>query len=66
MDWFQVRQFAMQICEMGLGGTMTMLDRRGMEPGKEEVALCLPPDGERVSEDGTKVYLSCRRVESHG
>ena len=50
MDWFQVRQFAMQICEMGLGGTMAMLDRRGMEPGKEEVALCLPPDGERVSE----------------
>ena len=63
MNWFQVQQFAAQICGMGLGHTDAMLCRRGMESGKGEVELCLPPDGERVSEDGTKVYLSCRRME---
>ena len=65
MKWFQVLQFALHVRDMGLINTDAMLDRRGLEPGKGEVGLCLPPDGERVSEDGTKVYLSCRRVENH-
>lgn len=42
MDWFQVRQFAMQICEMGLGGTMAMLDRRGSGRRDADFANTVP------------------------
>lgn len=64
-DLFELKAYVSRFIELGLEHCQPMLDRRGLEPGKGEVGLCLPPDGERVSEDGTKVYLSCRRVENH-
>ena len=48
---------------MGLGHCKAGLCRRGMDLTKDVLSLVIPIDGERVSEDGSTVYLSARRVE---
>ena len=49
---------------LGLGHAQPMLDRRGCDCSSGPAPLSDPGDGERVSEDGTKVYLTSRVKES--
>ena len=46
----------------GLGHCKVGLCRRGLEL-RDVLNLVIPCDGERVSEDGSTVYLSARRIE---
>ena len=46
-----------------LGKCRVGLCRRGVDVTQEVLSLVLPVEGERVSEDGTTVFLSARRVE---
>ena len=48
---------------VGLGKCRVGLCRRGVDVTQEVLSLVLPVDGELVSEDGTTVFLSARRVE---
>ncbi len=48
---------------VGLGKCRVGLCRRGVDVTQEVLSLVLPVEGERVSEDGTTVFLSARRVE---
>ena len=48
---------------VGLGKCRVGLCRRGVDVTQEVLSLVLPVEGERVSEDGTTVFLLARRVE---
>ena len=48
---------------IGLGHCRVGLCRCGMDLTKDVLSLVIPIDGERVSEDGSTVFLSARRVE---
>lgn len=48
---------------VGLGHCQVGLCRRGLDVTREVLPLVVPVDGERVSEDGSTVYLSGRLVE---
>lgn len=47
---------------IGLGHCQVGLCRRGLDL-HDVLHLVVPCDGERVSEDGSTVYLSARRIE---
>ena len=49
--------------QIGLGHCKAGLCRRGMDLTKEVLSLVIPIDGEQVSDDGSTVFLSARRVE---
>ena len=48
---------------VGLGKCRVGLCRRGVDVTQEVLSLVLPVEGERVSEDGTTVFLLARMVE---
>ena len=60
---FDLRDYAQRFVGLGLGHARPMLDRRGCDYASGPVHLGDPGDGERVSADGSQVYISCRRME---
>lgn len=62
-DLFGLRDYVLRMIELGMGHAQPMLDRRGCECGKGPGAIGDPGEGERVSADGSQVYISCRRME---
>ena len=62
-DVFGLKRFADRLINLGIGHAQPMLDRRGCECGKGPVRIGDPGEGERVSADGSQVYLTCRRME---
>ena len=62
-DVFDLKRFADRLINLGIGHAQPMLDRRGCECKDGPVPLGDPGDGERVSADGSQVYLTCRRME---
>ena len=62
-DLFELRAYLNRFVEMGLGHCRPMLDRRGCACGDGPVPIGDPGEGERVSGDGSMVFLSCRRME---
>ena len=60
---YDLRQFADRLIDLGLAHARPMLDRRGCDCGPGPVPLGDPGDGERVSADGSVVYLTARRTE---
>ena len=62
-DCFELKQYIDRMVLMGLGHARPMLDRRGCDCGTGPVPLGDPGDGERVSADGSTVFLSARRME---
>lgn len=62
-DLFELQGYVNRFIENGLGHCRPMLDRRGCDCGQTPVPLGDPGDGERVSADGSMVFLSCRRME---
>ena len=58
-----LRDYLDRLIDMGIGSAQPMLDRRGCECGTGPVSLGDPGEGERVSADGSMVYLTCRRME---
>ena len=63
MNWLELSTIANQRVLLGLGALLVCLDKRGLDLSQSEISLSLPPDGERISEDGTKGYLSGRVTE---
>lgn len=63
MTWLELSAIANQRVLLGLGALEVCLDRRGLELTRNEIPLSLPPEGERISDDGTKGYLSGRVTE---
>ena len=63
MTWLELSTIANQRVLLGLGALLVCLDKRGLDLSQPEISLSLPPDGERISEDGTKGYLSGRVTE---
>lgn len=63
MTWLELSAIANQRVLLGLGALLVCLDKRGLDLSQPEITLSLPPDGERISEDGTKGYLSGRVTE---
>lgn len=63
MNWLELSTIANQRVMLGLGALLVCLDKRGLDLTQPEIGLSLPPDGERISEDGTKGYLSGRVTE---
>ena len=63
MNWRELAAIANQRVLTGLGAALVCLDKRGLDLTQPEIGLTLPPDGERISEDGTKGYLSGRVTE---
>ena len=57
-----LRDFAERCIAQGLSHAQPMLDRRGCDCDAGPAPLGDPGDGERVSADGKRVYLSCRRL----
>ena len=62
-DLNELKQYIDRMVGLGLGHARPMLDRRGCDCGTGPVPLGDPGDGERVSADGSMVFLSCRRME---
>ena len=62
-DLTELKQYIDRMVGLGLGHARPMLDRRGCACGNEPAPLGDPGDGERVSADGSQVYLTCRRME---
>ena len=62
-DLTELKQYIDRMVGLGLGHARPMLDRRGCDCGKDPVPLGDPGDGERVSVDGSMVFLSARRME---
>lgn len=62
-DLFELKAYVSRFIDAGLGHCKPVLDRRGCECGASPVPLGDPGDGERVSADGSMVFLSCRRME---
>ena len=60
---FDLRAYLDRMIDMGIGHARPMLDRRGCDCATGPVPLGDPGEGERVSADGSMVYLSCRRME---
>ena len=60
----ELRDYAQRFVDLGLGGAVPMLDRRGCDCGQGLVRIGDPGEGERVSEDGSMVFISCRRMEA--
>ena len=60
---FDLRDYAQRLIDIGIGSAQPMLDRRGCDCGQGPVALGDPGEGERVSTDGSMVFISCRRME---
>ena len=63
MNWLELSAIANKRVLLGLGALVVCLDKRGLDLTHPEISLSLPPDGERISEDGTKGYLSGRITE---
>lgn len=63
MTWLELSAIANQRVLLGLGALEVCLDRRGLELTRNEIPLSLPPEGERISDDGIKGYLSGRVTE---
>ena len=62
-DLTELKQYVDHMVLMGLGHARPMLDRRGCDCGTGLVSIGDPGDGERVSADGSTVFISCRRME---
>lgn len=62
-DLFSLRAYVVRMIELGFGHSRPMLDRRGCDCSKGPVPLGDPGEGERVSADGSTVFLTCRRME---
>lgn len=60
---FDLRAYLDRMIDMGIGHAKPVLDRRGCDCASGPVHLGDPGDGERVSADGSQVYISCRRME---
>ena len=60
---FDMREYLDRLIDLGLGNCRPLLDRRGCACGQGPVALGDPGGGGRVSADGRRGYLSCRRME---
>ena len=58
-----LQQYVDRLVRAGLGLAQPMLDRRGCECCSGPVPLGDPGDGERVSADGSMVFLTVRRME---
>ena len=63
MTWLELSAIANKRVMLGLGSLLVCLDKRGLDLMQPEISLSLPPDGERISKDGTKGYLSGRVTE---
>ena len=63
-DLNELKRYIDRMVGLGLGHARPMLDRRGCDCGTGPVPLGDPGDGERVSADGSMVFLSARRMES--
>jgi len=63
-DMLDLKRFVDRMINLGLGSAQPMLDRRGCDCGQGSVPLGDPGDGERVSADGSMVFITCRRMES--
>ena len=63
MNWLELSAIANQRVMLGLGALTVCLDKRGIDLSQPEITLSLPPDGERISADGTIGYLSGRVTE---
>ena len=63
MTWLELSAIANQRVLLGLGSLLVCLDKRGLDLSQPEISLSLPPDGERLSADGTIGYLSGRVTE---
>ena len=62
-DLFELRAYVLRMIELGMGHAQPMLDRRGCDCGTGPVPIGDPGEGERVSADGSMVFLTCRRME---
>ena len=62
-DLSDLKQYVDRLVNLGLSHCQPMLDRRGCNCATGPVPLGDPGEGERVSADGSMVYLSCRRME---
>ena len=62
-DLTELKQYIDRMVGLGLGHARPMLDRRGCDCGTGPVSIGDPGEGERVSADGSMVFLSCRRME---
>lgn len=60
---YDLRDYAQRFIDVGLGLAQPMLCRRGCDCSHGEVTLGDPGDGERVSADGSKIYVSARIME---
>lgn len=60
---YDLRDYAQRLIDAGLGLAQPMLCRRGCDCSQREAGLGDPGDGERVSADGSKVYLTARVME---
>jgi len=63
MTWAELARIAADRVSIGLGALEVCLDLRGLHLDRNKVPLILPPDGERISADGTVGYLSGRLTE---
>lgn len=62
-DLFSLQQYVVRMIELGFGHCRPTLDRRGCDCGTGPVPIDDPGEGERVSADGSTVFLTCRRME---
>ena len=62
-DLFELSNYINRFINMGMGHCKPMLDRRGCNCGIGPVPIGDPGEGERISSDGSMVYLSARRME---
>lgn len=62
-DVLELKAYVDRFVNLGLGHCQVKLDRRGCDCGKGPVPLGDPGEGERVSADGSTVFLTCRRME---
>jgi hypothetical protein len=60
---YDLRAYAERLIALGLGLAQPMLDRRGCDCKTGLLAIGDPGEGERVSDDGSQVYLTTRRME---
>lgn len=63
MTWLELSAIANKRVMLGLGALLVCLDKRDLDLTQPEISLSLPPEGERLSADGTIGYLSGRVTE---
>ena len=63
MDWLELSRVANQRVMLGLGNQRVCLDKRGLVIGDAEIELSVPPNSDRMSDDGEIGYLSGRLIE---